>query len=325
MAKKKVFSLFVALLSISMILGACGSGGGDGASGSPKELSLLTGGTGGTYFPLGGEIATSIQDNTDIESANAQSSGASVENMQTLQSGDADVAFTQTDIAAYATKGELMFEDGKVDNVQAIGTLYPETIQVVTLKESGIASIEDLKGKKVSVGAPGSGTYANAEQVLEVHGITMDDIDAQHLAFDESTEGIQDGNIDAAFITSGTPTGAVEGLSAVKPVNVLPIEQEMIDKLIEKYPYYAEDTIKSGTYGLEEDTTTVAVLAMLVARSDLDEEYVYNMTKAIFDNADKITHAKGEFITADSALNGVGIDLHPGAKKYFDEKGVKSE
>lgn len=325
MAKKRMFSLFVALLSISMILGACGSSGGDGASGSPKELSLLTGGTGGTYFPLGGEIATSIQENTDIESANAQSSGASVENMQTLQSGDADVAFTQTDIAAYATKGELMFEDGKVDNVQAIGTLYPETIQVVTLKESGISSIEDLKGKKVSVGAPGSGTYANAEQVLEVHGITMDDIDAQHLAFDESTEGIQDGNIDAAFITSGTPTGAVEGLSAVKPVNVLPIEQDMIDKLIEKYPYYAKDTIKSGTYGLEEDTTTVAVLAMLVARSDLDEEYVYNLTKSIFDNADKITHAKGEFITADSALNGVGIDLHPGAKKYFDEKGIKSE
>ncbi|WP_377887299.1 TAXI family TRAP transporter solute-binding subunit [Alkalihalobacillus sp. R86527] len=325
MTKKRIFSLFVALLSISMVLGACGSSDGDGASGSPKDLSLLTGGTGGTYFPLGGEIANSIQDNTDIESANAQSSGASVENMQTLQSGDADVAFTQTDIAAYATKGELMFEDGKVDNVQAIGTLYPETIQVVTLKESGIASIEDLKGKKVSVGAPGSGTYANAEQVLEIHGISMDDIDAQHLAFDESTEGIQDGNIDAAFITSGTPTGAVEGLSAVKPVNVLPIEQDMIDKLIEKYPYYAKDTIKSGTYGLEEDTTTVAVLAMLVARSDLDEEYVYNLTKAIFDNADKITHAKGEFITADSALNGVGIDLHPGAKKYFDEKGIKSE
>lgn len=325
MTKKRIFSLFVALLSISMVLGACGSSGGDGAGGSPTDLSLLTGGTGGTYFPLGGEIATSIQDNTDIESANAQSSGASVENMQTLQAGDADIAFTQTDIAAYATKGELMFEDGKVDNVQAIGTLYPETIQVVTLKESGITSIEDLKGKKVSVGAPGSGTYANAEQVLEVHGITMDDIDAQHLAFDESTEGIQDGNIDAAFITSGTPTGAVEGLSAVKPVNILPIEQDMIDKLIEKYPYYAKDTIKSGTYGLEEDTTTVAVLAMLVARSDLDEEYVYNITKAIFDNADKITHAKGEFITADSALNGVGIDLHPGAKKYFDEKGIKSE
>ncbi len=323
MGKKKLLSLFVVVLSLAMVLGACGESSGGEANGSPSELSLLTGGTGGTYFPLGGELANIIQDETDIESANAQSSGASVENMQILQDGDADIAFTQTDIANYATKGELMFEDGKVDNIQAIGTLYPETIQVVTLQESGITSIEDLKGKKVSVGAPGSGTYANAEQVLEVHGITMDDIDAQHLAFDESTEGIQDGTIDAAFITSGTPTGAVEGLSAVKPVTILPIEQDKIDQLIEEHPYYAEDTVKSGTYGMESDVKTVAVLAMLVARSDLDEDYVYQITKAIFDNSDKITHAKGEFITADSALEGVGIDLHPGAKKYFDEKGIE--
>ena len=111
-----------------------------------------------------------------------------------------------------------MFEDGKVDNIQAIGTLYPETIQIVTLEESGIASVDELKGKKVSVGAPGSGTYANAEQVLAAHDITMDDIDAQHLAFDESTEGIQDGTIDAAFITSGTPTGAWKGYLLKKQV-----------------------------------------------------------------------------------------------------------
>ncbi|WP_347548320.1 TAXI family TRAP transporter solute-binding subunit [Pseudalkalibacillus hwajinpoensis] len=324
MGKKRILSLLVVILSVVMVLGACGgdSGGGE-ANGSPSELSLLTGGTGGTYFPLGGELANIIQDETDIESANAQSSGASVENMQILQDGDADIAFTQTDIAAYATKGELMFEDGKVDNIQAIGTLYPETIQVVTLQETGITSIEDLKGKKVSVGAPGSGTYANAEQVLEVHGITMEDIDAQHLAFDESTEGIQDGTIDAAFITSGTPTGAVEGLSAVKPVTILPIEEDKVSELVEKYPYYAEDTVKSGTYGLESDVPTVAVLAMLVARSDLEEDYVYEVTKAIFENSDKITHAKGEFITADTALDGVGIDLHPGTKKYFDEKGIE--
>lgn len=322
MGKKRIFSLFIAVLSLAMVLGACGGSDGE-AGGSPSELSLLTGGTGGTYFPLGGELANIIQDETDIESANAQSSGASVENMQTLQDGDADIAFTQTDIAAYATNGELMFSDGKVDNIQAIGTLYPETIQVVTLQETGISSIDELKGKKVSVGAPGSGTYANAEQVLEIHGISMEDIDAQHLAFDESTEGIQDGTIDAAFITSGTPTGAVEGLSAVKPVTILPIEDDKISELVEKYPYYAEDTIESGTYGLESEVKTVAVLAMLVARSDLDEDYVYQLTKAIFDNSDKITHAKGEFITADSALEGVGIDLHPGAKKYFDEKGVE--
>ncbi|MBN8208743.1 TAXI family TRAP transporter solute-binding subunit [Bacillus sp. NTK071] len=322
MGKKRLLSLFVAALSLVMVIGACG-GSDEEADGSPSELSLLTGGTGGTYFPLGGELATIIQNQTDNESANVESTGASVENMQILQDGEGDIAFTQTDIAAYATKGELMFEDGKVDNIQAIGTLYPETIQIVTLLESGISSVADLKGKKVSVGAPGSGTYANAEQVLEIHGITMEGIDAQHLAFDELTEGIQEGTIDAAFITSGTPTGAVEGLSAIKPVTIIPIEDDKVTQLIEKYPYYAEDTIKRGTYGLENEVKTVAVLAMLVARSDLDEDYVYQITKAIFDNSDKITHAKGEFITADTALEGVGIDLHPGAKKYFDEKGVE--
>ncbi|TKD70507.1 TAXI family TRAP transporter solute-binding subunit [Pseudalkalibacillus hwajinpoensis] len=322
MGKKRLLRLFVAVLSLVMVIGACG-GSDEEADGSPSELSLLTGGTGGTYFPLGGELATIIQDETDIENANAESTGASVENMQILQDGEGDIAFTQTDIAAYATKGELMFEDGKMDNIQAIGTLYPETIQIVTLMESGISSVADLKGKKVSVGAPSSGTYANAEQVLEIHGIAMEGIDAQHLAFDELTEGIQEGTIDAAFITSGTPTGALEGLSAIKPVKILPIEDNKISELVEKYPYYAEETIKSGTYGLESDVKTVAVLAMLVARSNLDEDYVYQMTKAIFDNSNKITHAKGEFITADTALEGVGIDLHPGAKKYFDEKGIE--
>ncbi|TLS36599.1 TAXI family TRAP transporter solute-binding subunit [Pseudalkalibacillus caeni] len=329
--RKKGFLALILMLAVSMVLAACGGnngggndGGGDsaGGNGSPDQLSLLTGGTGGTYFPLGGEIATIIKDETGIE-ANAQSSGASVENMQTLKDGDADLAFTQTDIASYATEGKLMFEDAKVDNVQAIGTLYPETIQIVALKDSGINSVEDLKGKKVSVGAPGSGTYANAEQVLEIHGISMDDIEAQHLAFDESTEGIQDGNIDAAFITSGTPTGSVEALSATKAVKIIPIEESKAEELQEKYPYYAKDVVKSGTYKLEEDVPTVAVLAMLVVRADLDEDYVYDITKAIFENTDKITHAKGEMITAESALDGVGIDLHPGAEKYFKEKGLK--
>jgi uncharacterized protein len=310
--KKGLFFAFMLLLSFSMILAACKA---------KTQLSIVTGGTGGTYYPLGGSIAEIISKNTDAQ-ATAQSSGASAENMETLKKGEADIAFTQTDIATYATEGKLMFEGNKVDNVQAIGTLYPETIQIVALKESGIQSVEDLKGKTVSVGAPGSGTYANAEQILEIHGMTMNDINARNLAFDESTEGIQDGSIDAAFITAGTPTGAVEGLAAVKEITIVPIAQDKIDALIEKYPYYAKDTVKAGTYGLESDVDTVAVQAMLVVRNDLDEDLVYDITKAIFENTDKITHAKGKLISAETALNGVGIELHPGAAKYFKEKGL---
>ncbi len=319
--------MLVIVLGLSMILAACNSSGGGSDGGSeeePSELSLLTGGTGGTYYPLGGEIASLMSDKTE-KTVTAQSSGASVENMQTLQSGDADLAFTQTDIASYAVNGELMFKDGKVDNIQAIGTLYPETIQIVTLKDSDIESVEDLKGKTVSIGALGSGTAANAEQIIKVHGLSLEDIDVQNLAFDESTEGIQDGKIDAAFITSGAPTGAVESLSAMKPVKIVPISADKAKELADEYPYYAEDVVPAGTYGLEKEVPTVAVLAMLVVRKDLSEDTVYELTKALFDNLDQIKHAKGEKISAEKALDGVGIELHPGAKKYFDEKGIETK
>ena len=333
--KKKSFLLsLILLLALSMVLAACGGGtkesegekGGESNGGNekPEFISIVTGGTGGTYFPLGGSFAKIITDETGIK-ANAETSGASAENMNTLKDGNAEIAFTQTDIASYAKNGQLMFEGGAVDNVSAIGTLYPETIQIVTTAKSGIKSVEDLKGKKVSVGAPGSGTAANAEQILEIHGLTFDDIKKQDLSFDESTTGIQDGTIDAAFVTAGTPTGAVEGLSATEDVVIVPITQDKIDALIAKYPYYIKEEIPAGTYKLADAVTSVAVQAMLVVSNSLDEETVYEITKAIFENTDQVTHAKGKLIKAENALNGVGIEVHPGAQKYFDEKGIKAQ
>ncbi|MEK3855446.1 TAXI family TRAP transporter solute-binding subunit [Cytobacillus sp. FSL H8-0458] len=330
MKKRSIFLATALLLALSMVLAACGGGkdegGGDGEGGAekPKFMSIVTGGTGGTYYPLGGSFAEIISDATGIDT-NAEVSGASAENMNTLKDGNAEIAFSQTDIASYAQEGKLMFEGAAVDNVSAIGTLYPETIQIVTTAKSGIKSVEDLKGKKVSIGAPGSGTAANAEQILEVHGIKLDDIQKQDLSFDESTAGIQDGTIDAAFVTAGTPTGAVEGLSATEDVVIVPIEQDKIDALIKKYPYYVQDEVPSGTYKLAEAAPTVAVQAMLVVSNDLSEDVVYDVTKAIFENLDKVTHAKGKMIKAENAVKGTGIELHPGAKKYFDEKGFKAE
>lgn len=319
----------VLLLVFGMILAACSgsnssSGEDPGNSNELDFISILTGGTGGTYYPLGGAFANIISEETGIET-NAETSGASAENMTTLKNGDAEIAFSQTDISSYAVDGTMMFEGDPVENIQAIGTLYPETIQIVTTEKSGIKSVEDLKGKKVSVGAPGSGTALNAEQILEVHGLTFDDIKKQDLAFDESTAGIQDGTIDAAFVTAGTPTGAVEGLAATEDIVIVPIEKDKIEALIEKYPFYVEDEVKSGTYGLEEKVATVAVQAMLVVRDDLSEDLVYNITKALFENMDGVQHAKAELIKAENALKGVGIEVHPGALKYFDEIGVSAE
>lgn len=325
--KKRSSRLFVVVvLALMMVLSACNSGdketSGGEKKGAAKNISIATGGTGGTYYPLGGSMANIVSEHTGME-ANAQSSGASAENLTAIKNGEVDIAFTQTDIASYAMSGKEMFKEAKIDNFHGIGTLYPETIQIVTAKASGINSVQDLKGKAVSVGAPGSGTAPNAQQILEVHGLSFDDIKKRDLSFDESTEGIQDGSIDAAFITEGTPTGAVEALSAQKDIKIIPIEKEKAQELIQKYPYYSEDTVAKGTYKISEDVPTVAVKAMLVAGDTLDEETVYELTKAIFDHTDQITHAKGKLIKAETALEGLGdVTLHPGAEKYFKEKGI---
>lgn len=302
-----------------------GSGGDEEAEGeTPDFLTLLTGGTSGTYYPLGGEMASNITNEAGIQT-DALSSNASADNIIDLQAGEADLAMVQTDTIAQAIEGTGAFEGEAVDNVLALGSLYPETVQIVTTADSGIESVEDLEGQTVSVGAPGSGTFYNAEQILEIHGLTLDDIDAQNLDFGESTGGIQDGNIDAAIITGGTPTGAVEELTATVDVKILPIEEDKIEELVEQYPFYAEDTVASGTYGIDEDVTTVAVLAMIAVTDSLSDDVVYDITAAIYENTESMAHARAEDITIDSALDGIGVDMHPGAERYFDEQGVSAE
>lgn len=314
-----------------MLLAACGGkeddsstkdssteGDNNTSSSDIKFLSMVTGGTQGTYYALGGTFAELITKETGIKTT-AEVSQASAANVNALKAGDAEIAFVQTDIAYYAKNGLLMFDGEPMDDLVAIGALYPETVHLVTTAKSGIKSFDDLKGKKVSVGAPGSGTYANAEQLLEIHGLTMNDIQPQNLDFGESVDGLQAGQIDAAFITAGYPTAAVESLSAQEDVVIVPVDPEKAKALIEKYPYYKEDVIPAGTYGLAEDVPTVSVLAMLAVKKDLPEDVAYGIAKAIYDNTDKIGHAKAEYIKKESALDGIGIDVHPGAKKYFEE------
>jgi len=322
--KKKQLGILAALgLSASLLLSACGSG--SSSDGDKEEeykfLSIVTGGTTGTYYALGGTLAQIIKNDTGVDTT-AEVSQASAANMTALKDGTAELAFVQTDIAYYATAGEFMFEGEAIDSISAIGALYPETVQLVTISNTGITSYEDLRGKKVSVGAPGSGTFANAEQLLEIHGMTMDDIQAQNLDFGESQESIQSGQIDAAFITSGTPTGAVESLNALSEVVIVPVDDAKADELIEKYPYYAKETIPAGTYGMTEEVPTVSVLAMLAVSKKLPEDLVYDITKAIYENTDKIMHPKGEFIKAETALDGMGVPLHAGAELYYKEIGL---
>jgi TRAP transporter TAXI family solute receptor len=321
--KKRLILMMALTLVLSVIVAGCGGGG---AASKPDSLSIATGGTSGTYYPLGGGMAQIFTDK--VINTTAESTGASVENMQLIKNGDVDLAFTQGDIADYASKGAIMFEQGgKIENLQAIASLYNETIQIIVPKDSAIQTVEDLKGKRVSIGAPGSGTEANAIQILEVYGMTPEDLgEVQRLSFGDSSAYIQDGTLDAAFVTSGTPTSAVSELAATVGVRIVSLDGDHIAQLIEKYPYYAEQGIEAGTYsGFDEAVTTVAVKAQLVVRADLDEEIVYNLTKALFENLEqlKTVHKKAEQIKLETALEGVSLELHPGAAKYYKEAGLK--
>ncbi|GAA0363979.1 TAXI family TRAP transporter solute-binding subunit [Bacillus horti] len=337
--KKRKSILTLIILSLALVLAACGGNGTEngngeqqgsdssGGNGATSSIIIATGGTTGTYYALGGALAVNIEQKTNINSS-AQSTGASAENMRLLRTGDVDLAFTQGDIADYAVSGSIMFEaDGAIENIQGIASLYNETIQIVVAEDSDIQSVEDLAGKRVSVGAPGSGTEANAEQILEIYGMTFDDLGrADRLAFGESTSFIQDGSLDAAFVTAGTPTAAVNELAATRGVRIVGLDDSHIADLIDQYPYYAEEIIPAGTYsGFDEEIKTVAVKAQLVVRSELEEDAVYEITKALFESIDALgsTHEKGSHISLDTALEGLSLELHPGAIRYYDEQGIQ--
>jgi TRAP transporter TAXI family solute receptor len=318
---KRLIVLMVLLLSVFGVLAACSDNGGE-----PQSLSIATGGTSGTYYPLGGGMAQIFTEH--VVNTTAESTGASVENMQLIKTSDVDLAFVQSDIADYASKGALMFaEGGAIENLQAVASLYNETIQIVVPGNSDIQSVEDLKGKRVSIGAPGSGTEANALQILEIHGMGEADLgQVQRLSFGDSTSYIQDGTLDAAFVTSGTPTSAVSELAATAGVRIVNIADDKIAALIAKYPYYAEQAVEAGTYsGFDETVKTVAVKAQLVVRSDLSEDMVYKLTKSLFENLDQLVtvHKKAAEIQPQSALEGVSLKVHPGAAKYYKEAGVQ--
>jgi hypothetical protein len=291
------------------------------------QLVMATGGTAGTYYPLGGAMSQIINRVVKDVNVSVQSTGASVANIRMMQNGEVDLALIQTDTADYAWNGTEMFkDDGKLQNFKVMASLYPELIQVVVRAESGIDSIADLKGKKVSVGAPGSGTEANARQILEIYGLTYQDLSqVQYLSFAESAEAFKDRHIDAFFVTAGIPNAGIQDTATMHKIKILDIPDDMYEKLHDKYGFYGQALIPAGCYINQTDLIrTVAVQAVLVVRADLDAGMVYEMTAALFDNLPELatSHAKGKEMSMKGALTGVSTPLHPGAEKYFKEKGI---
>ncbi|MEW6065886.1 MAG: TAXI family TRAP transporter solute-binding subunit [Bacillota bacterium] len=323
--KKKGLALLAAITMLALLITGCSQSGEQKAAekAEKKFINIATGGTAGVYYPLGGAIAEILNKNLPGANATAQSTGASVANVNLLTQGNVQIAFVQNDIAYYAASGTELFKDKKVEGLKALAAIYPETIQVVTLDKTGIKSIADLKGKKVAVGAAGSSVTVNAQHVLEAHGLSFADIKPQYLSFAEAANGLKDGNIDAAFVTAGFPTAAIQDISAQHKVVLLPIADDKADQLTKKYPFYSKVVIPAGTYpNQDKDVTSLGAKAMLVVTDKMDEQTAYDITKAIFTNLEKLkaAHNVGKLISKESAKDGISIPMHPGAEKYFSEK-----
>lgn len=339
---RKLLSLTLVAALAATLLAGCGGGtsssapapapSGDAPSASTPapapagqkiDLKFATGGTSGSYYPYGGAMGPIINAACPDITLSVQSTGASVANIRLIANGEADIAIVQNDTMQYAYTGTVVLEGEKIDNFRTMATCYAETCQIIAA--DGITSIDQLKGKRVSVGDAGSGTEANAMQILEAYGITFDDIKVQNLGFGDSATAMKDNKIDAFFVTAGPPTTAVMELTSTNKVNILSIEDDKIAEIIKKYPYYTEYTIKGGTYkGTDDDKKTVAVKATLIVNPNLSEDVVYRMTKALIEGQPALAAAnpKGAELSAETAVQGVSVPFHPGAEKYFREIGV---
>ena len=289
-------------------------------------LSIGTGGTAGTYYPLGGAMAEIINKAVPNVNATAVSTGASVANLNGLAEDEFQMVISQNDVTFYAYTGtELFTKNRAMYNLRGIACLYNETVQIVTLASSGIKTLQDLKGKRVVVGAIGSGTEVNARQILAAVGITYDDINEQYQTFADAANSLRDGNCDAAFNTAGEPTAAIRDIAAQKDIFLIPIPADVANKLTAKYSYYFTYKIPKDTYPKQTaDVDTIVVKAMLVVKDSMSADMAYNITKALFspEGLERLgmAHAKGKLISRATALSGMPILLHPGAERFFKEK-----
>ncbi|MBQ8204089.1 MAG: TAXI family TRAP transporter solute-binding subunit [Clostridia bacterium] len=314
---KRIFSL---LLVVAMIftLAACGG----------SAMTMGTGSPTGTYYAYGGIVGQYITNEAGI-TVNAVSTGGSKDNIQGIDSGDYQLGTVQSDVMHYAWNGTRSFEeDGKIDTFRTVAGLYAEAVQLVTVNPD-IKSVSDLEGKKVSIGAPGSGVYFNAVDVLAAAGLTEKDIKPQYQNFDESADALKDGKIDAAFIVAGAPTPAITELSMTNAnTRIVPIDGDIAEKLMKDNTFYSVYKIPAETYkNQSEEIATVTVKATLIVSADASEDDVYKLTAAIFDNIDDITkeHAKGAELSLENATEGLTVPFHAGAAKYFKEKDIDVE
>jgi TRAP transporter TAXI family solute receptor len=293
-----------------------------------RLVTIASGWVVGVYYPLAGAMSRIVYKAKDLNlRATVESSGASVANAQLIGTGDADFAILQNDIAFYAYNGVTLgaFKDKPVKNMGAIFTIYPELVHIVATKTSGVKSVKDLKGKKVVLGPTGSGTEANALQILEAYGLREADLGkAERIDAAAASDQLKDGRVDAAFFTTGMGAAVIVDSFITGKMALVPVVGAEAGALIKKYPFYTSVKVPANTYKDQAEATAVAVMAMMVARSELPEDLVYGFTKAIFDDLKQFhdAHSAAKNLTLQTALAGNPIPLHPGAARFYKEKGV---
>lgn len=296
-----------------------------------KFFGITTGGTGGTYYPLGGILAQALSQRVPDVVATSQAGNASVANCNLIREHQTESAFVQNNVAYAAYNGTDQFKGKPVKNLRGIASLYPETIQIVARADSGIKTIKDIKGKRLIPGDRGSGTEVDTLNVLKAYGYTYKDFaGVDWLGFSGAAQRLQDKQADVTFTTAGWPTAAITELAISTNINLIPIEESMIRKLTKMYPFYSKIVIPKGTYkGQTRDVATITTMAQWVVDADVPADVVYKLTKALWEKgadgqsgADMMAkaHAKGKEVQLKTALSGMAIPLHPGAAKYYKEK-----
>lgn len=298
-----------------------------GAVQAQQFFRIGTGGTAGTYYPVGGMIANAVSQPGKII-VTAQAANGSLANVTGIAGGAIESGFSQSDVASWAYTGTGAFEGKpKISDLRMIANLYPESIHLVVKKGSGIKSVADLKGKRVALDEPGSGTLINARMVLAAYGVKETDIKPEYIKPNQAGDKLKDGALDAFFFVGGAPAGAIAELaSSGTGIELVALGGPQADALRAANPYFAVDTIAANTYKDTAAVQTLAVGAQWVTSAKADTETVYQITKALFNDATQKTlaagHAKGKFITKENAVKAVGIPFHPGAEKYYKEVGL---
>ncbi len=291
-------------------------------------ITIGTGGVTGTYYPTGGAVCrmvNKLKKETGIR-CSVESTGGSVYNVNTIKAGELDLGVSQSDTAYQAYNGQGKFEGAPHKDLRSVIAIYPELLAFVTRKDSNINSLEDMKGKKVNIDVPGSGTRMTTEIVMDAFGIKQDSLAlVSELKSTEGPNMLKDKKIDGYFGVFGHPTANIKDAANSVEISIVPIEGAPIDALVEKYPYYAKGSI-SGTFynGVTQDVPSIGVKAVLVTSTALSDKAVYTVTKAILDNFEdfKKLHPAYKTITKKSLLDGLSVPQHPGAIKAFKEEGL---